>query len=82
MGGLPGVLSVVSTLMLKSFGSDIVNNMQRMASNLFIDSGAAENQAQVMKRQMLDVLKGFDSGADPQDMGSVEFETKSLMDAT
>ena len=82
MGGLPGVLSVVSTLMLKSFGPDIVNNMQRMASNLFIDSGAAENQAQVMKHQMLDVLKGFDSGADPQDMGAVEFQTKSLMDAT
>ena len=82
MGGLPGVLSVVSTLMLKSFGSDIVNNMQRMASNLFIDSGAAENQAQVMKRQMLNVLKGFDSGADPQDMGAIEFQTKSLMDAT
>ena len=82
MGGLPGVLSIVSTLMLKSFGSDIVNNMQRMASNLFIDSGAAENQAQVMKRQMLDVLKGFDSGAEPQDMGAIEFQTKSLMDAT
>ena len=82
MGGLPGVLSVISTLMLKSFGPDIVNNMQRMASNLFIDSGAAQNQAAVMKQQMLKVLKGFDSGADPQDMGAVEFQTKSLMDAT
>lgn len=82
LGGLPGVLAVVSASMLKSFGPDIANNMQRIASNLFIDSGAAQNQAAVMKQQMLNVLKGFDSGADPQDMGAVEFETKSLMDAT
>lgn len=82
LGGLPGVLSVVSTLMLKSFGPDIVNNMQRMASNLFIDSGAAQNQAAVMKKQMLEALNAFNPKADPQDMGAVEFQTKSLIDAT
>lgn len=82
LGGLPGVLSVISTLMLKSFGPDIVNNMQRMASNLFIDSGAAQNQAAVMKKQMLEALNAFNPKADPQDMGAVEFQTKSLIDAT
>lgn len=82
LGGLPGVLSVISSLMLKSFGSDIVNNMQRMASNLFIDSGAAQNQAAVMKKQMLEALNAFNPKADPQDMGAVEFQTKSLIDAT
>lgn len=82
LGGLPGVLSVVSTLMLKSFGPDIVNNMQRMASNLFIDSGAAQNQAAVMKKQMLEALNAFNPKADPQDMGAIEFQTKSLIDAT
>lgn len=82
LGGLPGVLSVISSLMLKSFGPDIVNNMQRMASNLFIDSGAAQNQAAVMKKQMLEALNAFNPKADPQDMGAVEFQTKSLIDAT
>lgn len=82
LGGLPGVLGVISTLMLKSFGPDIVNNMQRIASNLFIDSGAAQNQAAVMKKQMLEALNAFNPKADPQDMGAVEFQTKSLIDAT
>lgn len=82
LGGLPGILSVISTLMLKSFGPDIVNNIQRMASNLFIDSGAAQNQAAVMKKQMLEALNAFNPKADPQDMGAVEFQTKSLIDAT
>ena len=82
LGGLPGVLGVISTLMLKSFGPDIVNNMQRIASNLFIDSGAAQNQAAVMKKQMLEALNAFNFKADPQDMGAVEFQTKSLIDAT
>ena len=82
LGGLPGILSVVSALMLKSFGPDIVNNMQRIASNLFIDSGAAQNQAAVMKKQMLEALNAFNPKADPQDMGAVEFQTKSLIDAT
>lgn len=84
LGGLPGVLSVVSTLMLKSFGPDIVNNMQRMASNLFIDSGAAENQAAVMKQQMINVLKTFTTYEEKPDLtkqGSVELETTTMVKA-
>lgn len=84
LGGLPGVLSVISTLMLKSFGPDIVNNMQRMASNLFIDSGAAENQAAVMKQQMINVLKTFTSYEEKPDLtkqGSVELETTTMVKA-
>ena len=84
LGGLPGVLSVISTLMLKSFGPDIVNNMQRMASNLFIDSGAAENQAAVMKKQMINVLKTFTTYEEKPDLtkqGSVELETTTMVKA-
>lgn len=84
LGGLPGVLSVISTLMLKSFGPDIVNNMQRMASNLFIDSGAAENQATVMKQQMINVLKTFTTYEEKPDLtkqGSVELETTTMVKA-
>lgn len=84
LGGLPGVLSVISTLMLKSFGPDIVNNMQRMASNLFIDSGAAENQAAVMKQQMINVLKTFTTYEEKPDLtkqGSVELETTTMVKA-
>lgn len=84
LGGLPGVLSVISTLMLKSFGPDIVNNMQRMASNLFIDSGAAENQAAVMKQQMINVLKTFTTYEEKPNLtkqGSVELETTTMVKA-
>lgn len=84
LGGLPGILSVVSTLMLKSFGPDIVNNMQRMASNLFIDSGAAENQAAVMKQQMIKVLKTFTTYEEKPDLtkqGPVELETTTMVKA-
>lgn len=84
LGGLPGVLRVISTLMLKSFGPDIVNNMQRMASNLFIDSGAAENQAAVMKQQMINVLKTFTTYEEKPDLtkqGSVELETTTMIKA-
>lgn len=84
LGGLPGVLSIISTLMLKSFGPDIVNNMQRMASNLFIDSGAAENQAAVMKQQMINVLKTFTTYEEKPDLtkqGSVELETTTMVKA-
>ena len=83
LGGLPGVLSVVSTLMLKSFGPDIVNNMQRMASNLFIDSGAAENQAAVMKKAMIQTLQSFspESKMELSDQGSVTLETTTMINA-
>lgn len=84
LGGLPGVLGVVSTLMLKSFGPDIVNNMQRMASNLFIDSGAAENQAAIMKQQMIKVLKTFTTYEEKPDLtkqGPVELETTTMVKA-
>lgn len=83
LGGLPGVLGVVSTLMLKSFGPDIVNNMQRMASNLFIDSGAAENQAAVMKKTMIETLQSFspESKMALSDQGSVTLETTTMINA-
>lgn len=83
LGGLPGVLGVVSTLMLKSFGPDIVNNMQRMASNLFIDSGAAENQAAVMKKEMIQTLQSFspESKMALSDQGSVTLETTTMINA-
>lgn len=83
LGGLPGVLSVISTLMLKSFGPDIVNNMQRMASNLFIDSGAAENQAAVMKKAMIQTLQSFspESKMELLDQGSVTLETTTMINA-
>lgn len=38
LGGLPGVLSVISSLMLKAFGKDIVNSMERMAYNIKLSS--------------------------------------------
>ena len=83
LGGLPGVLGVVSTLMLKSFGPDIVNNMQRMASNLFIDSGAAENQAAIMKKAMIQTLQSFspESKMELSDQGSVTLETTTMINA-
>lgn len=83
LGGLPGVLGVVSTLMLKSFGPDIVNNMQRMASNLFIDSGAAENQAAIMKKAMIQTLQSFspESKMALSDQGSVTLETTTMINA-
>lgn len=83
LGGLPGVLGVVSTLMLKSFGPDIVNNMQRIASNLFIDSGAAENQAAIMKKAMIQTLQSFspESKLALSDQGSVTLETTTMINA-
>lgn len=84
LGGLPGVLSVVSTLMLKSFGPDIVNNMQRMASNLFIDSGAAQNQAAVMKQQIIKQLQGWNEteGSLPIEwQASTTFQNSTLVEA-
>lgn len=83
LGGLPGVLSVVSTLMLKSFGPDIVNNMQRMASNLFIDSGAAESQSAVMKQQMIKTLRTLspESKTPLNDQSSVTLETTTMINA-
>ena len=84
LGGLPGVLSVISTLMLKSFGPDIVNNMQRMASNLFIDSGAAQNQAAVMKQQIIKQLQGWNEteGSLPIEwQASTSFQNSTLVEA-
>lgn len=84
LGGLPGVLSIISTSMLKAFGPEIVSNMQRIASNLFIDSGAAENQAAVMKQQMIKVLKTFTTYEEQPDLtkqGSIELETTTMVKA-
>ena len=84
LGGLPGVLAIISTSMLKAFGPEIVNNMQRIASNLFIDSGAAENQAAVMKQQMIKVLKTFTTYEEKPDLvkqGSIELETTTMVKA-
>ena len=84
LGGLPGVLGVVSTLMLKSFGPDIVNNMQRIASNLFIDSGAAQNQAAVMKQQIIKQLQGWNEteGSLPIEwQASTSFQNSTLVEA-
>lgn len=84
LGGLPGVLSIISTSMLKAFGPEIVSNMQRIASNLFIDSGAAENQAAVMKQQMIKVLKTFTTYEEHPDLtkqGSIELETTTMVKA-
>lgn len=44
LGGLPGVLSVVSSLMLKAFGKDIVNSMERMAYNIKLSSKAGREE--------------------------------------
>ena len=84
LGGLPGVLGVISNLMLKSFGPDIVNNMQRMASNLFIDSGAAQNQAAVMKKQIVQQLQGWNEteGSLPIEwQASTTFQNSTLVEA-
>ena len=84
LGGLPGVLGVISSLMLKSFGPDIVNNMQRMASNLFIDSGAAQNQAAVMKQQIIKQLQGWNEteGSLPIEwQASTSFQNSTLVEA-
>ena len=84
LGGLPGVLAIISTSMLKAFGPEIVNNMQRIASNLFIDSGAAENQAAIMKQQMIKVLKTFTTYEEKPDLvkqGSIELETTTMVKA-
>lgn len=84
LGGLPGVLGVISSLMLKSFRPDIVNNMQRMASNLFIDSGAAQNQAAVMKQQIIKQLQGWNEteGSLPIEwQASTSFQNSTLVEA-
>lgn len=84
LGGLPGVLGVISSLMLKSFGPDIVNNMQRMASNLFIDSGAAQNQTAVMKQQIIKQLQGWNEteGSLPIEwQASTSFQNSTLVEA-
>ena len=44
LGGLPGVLSVVSSLMLKAFGKDIVDSMERMAYNIKLSSKAGREE--------------------------------------
>jgi hypothetical protein len=44
LGGLPGVLSIVSSLMLKAFGKDIVNSMERMAYNIKLSSKAGREE--------------------------------------
>lgn len=85
LGGLPGVLSVISSLMLKSFGPDIANNMQRIASNLFIDSRAAQNQAAVMKQQIINQLQSWNQAGDgslPLEwQSSVTFQNSTMIEA-
>ena len=44
LGGLSGVLSVVSSLMLKAFGKDIVNSMERMVYNIKLSSKAGREE--------------------------------------
>ena len=38
LGGLPGILSIISSLMLKAFGKDIAASMERMVYNIKLSS--------------------------------------------
>ena len=50
LGGLPGILSVVSSLMLKAFGKDIVASMERMAYNIKLTSKEGQQAILEMRK--------------------------------
>ena len=50
LGGLPGVLSVVSTLMLKAFGKDISESIGRVIYNIKLTSEAGRQEIQKLRK--------------------------------
>ena len=50
LGGLPGILSVVSTLMLKAFGKDISESIGRVIYNIKLTSEAGRQEIQKLRK--------------------------------
>ena len=51
LGGLPGVLSIVSSLMLNAFGKEIASSIERIAYNIKLSSKAGQEAILKMRKE-------------------------------
>ena len=66
LGGLPGVLSLVASLMLKAFGSDIAASLERMAYNIKLTSKSGQEEILAMRKQAnAEARDMYSNSADP-----------------
>lgn len=88
MGGLKGVLPLVATLMLKSFGPDIANSIDRVFYNIKLGSEKGRQEIYNLRKESADTLKtmyddGTESGSAMYDVGSKQADLQNtLLDKT
>ena len=88
MGGLKGVLPLVGTLMLKSFGPDIANSIDRVFYNIKLGSEQGRQEIYNLRKESADALKtmyddGTDSGSAMVDVGTKQADLQNtLLDKT
>lgn len=51
LGGLPGVLSIISSLMLKAFGKDIATSLERFAYNIKLTSKTGQEEILAIRKK-------------------------------
>ena len=51
LGGLPGVLSIISSLMLKAFGKDIATSLERFAYNIKLTSKIGQEEILAIRKK-------------------------------
>ena len=51
LGGLPGVLSIISSLMLKAFGKDIAASLERFAYNIKLTSKTGQEEILAIRKK-------------------------------
>ena len=64
MGGLKGVLSIISTLLLKTFGSDISKAITNLGHNIKVNLGMAQSEATKLKMESAQLLSTMSRDAD------------------
>ena len=66
LGGLPGVLSLVASWMLKAFGSDIATSLERIVYNIKLTSKAGQEDILAMRKQAnAEARDMYSNSADP-----------------
>jgi TP901 family phage tail tape measure protein len=59
LGGLPGVLSIISTMMLKAFGPDISRSLENMFYNLTYSTEAARGELRKLRDDAVSAMKSL-----------------------
>lgn len=75
-GGLPGILSLIASLVTKIFGPQIAKSLQTLAYNFEVFTGSAEAKANTLRKQAKDAIDDFNKNLDKNSADYLEGEVR------